>query len=663
MISVGVSVRSMLWLAMLLAATLALLPCSALSAGAVPEACRRWPQTRLVVEPGLVSRRFVLEAEGRPEQIPPSLEAGGRATFHRTFSLSLDVAEPLALYRTGVAKTCVIARDTEKALPLRVPVFFVGRQGQNPVDLKADVEKTAFAPSASLGEDEDFAEVNFRLRRGGSIFGEIRPFFICGLPGLMLCEGNCPPDPLMLAQNLAGWVIKGVEWHPPAARNETLPRVAQQKAPAPSEPEASTKREMNAPAPPPPAPPPPHVPEQPAATPAAPAVETHAPPPPPVIEQPSATPVAPRAPQASPPPVTAPVPALRRLVLTFEHASGAQISAAEIMASEGSVRLEGALLTAAEGSLAADLPDEAYARAITLKSLREAFPHYRILSVRTEESRIAVTAEPVSAPEPVPAPPPAARAGLIVLVSTGSDFSNQVGEAAAKGFWAGALDLAASVSEGPWQTKLLARAQSPGPSEQTKVLEDLRDGKLATGTASESILKTLTSLSAKEKAFPPITGLRPIERFQLDLALEVIQQNAGIIPSDSPGQDSLLLITGGIDPAGSYFCRHPIRPDTSAWARPEWVRQARRVFVLEVWGEAATVALERAARAKPADGAPPGIYSCAVPGADGANVALYGVVPAALSEKARAGIFGYLKTQANRYLKPLIAQHSHAKNG
>src|SRR5208282_5921961 len=172
---------------------------------------RRWPQNRLIVDSGLHARRFTLEAKGHAQQMPPFLEPGARKIYHRTFSLSLDVAEPIAMYYTGTPNTCVIAQDSEKALPFRVPVFFVGSEGQSAEDLKADVERTAFALSASLGAGVDFAEVNFRLRKGGASFGDIRPFFACGLAGLMLCEGYCPGDTPALAGLLVDWVIKGVE--------------------------------------------------------------------------------------------------------------------------------------------------------------------------------------------------------------------------------------------------------------------------------------------------------------------------------------------------------------------------------------------------------------------------------------------------------------------
>jgi len=627
-----------------------------------PEICRKWPQNRLIVDSGLQSRRFMLEAKGQAQQMPPFLEPGARKIFHRTFSLSLDVAEPIAVYRTGIGKTCVIAQDNEKALPFRVPVFFVGRAGQTAAELRADTERTAFAPSASLGAGVDFAEVNFRLRKGGASFTDIRPFFACGLAGLMLCEGYCPGDTLVQARLLVDWVIRGVEWRAPAAPAEPTP-AQEPAAPRGSEakaPEATPPAPRVAEAPPPAAPVPEAAPStrpaerpmppaaaQPPVAAEAPPMQQEAPP----VPQPPAAGAAPPAPQeappvqqAAPPNAPAPAPALRRLVLVFQRKSGDAISPADILEAEGSIKIEGVPLTATTEGLAAELPDEVFARWNTPEALPKLFPHYQVLAVKAGEARTVVTAEPMQARKTGPI--------LIALVSSDSDFSNQLGQAAVEGFWSAALDLAGSVSEGSWERKLLARAQSPGFSAETGILEDSWSSRLATGPARESILRKLVRGSRLEPGAAPFSGFKPIERFQLDLALEPIRQDAGIEPRNGPGQEVLLLMTGGIDPAGGYFCRHPVRPEASPWARPQWVKDARRIFVLEVWSEANAGALQRISRAKPAAGAPAGIYLCNIPGADGANIELYGIVPGALSESARASAFAYLTVQANSYLRP-----------
>jgi hypothetical protein len=136
------------------------------------------------------------------------------------------------------------------------------------------------------------------------------------------------------------------------------------------------------------------------------------------------------------------------------------------------------------------------------------------------------------------------------------------------------------------------------------------------------------------------------------LVLYLISQDSGGDSQWNAGQEALLLIAGGVDPGGGYFCRHPIRPDSSAWARPGWLSRVRRTFVLEIWSDATAQALQGISRARPAGGAPEGIYLCNVPGADGANIALYGIVPEALSESSRPGAFAYLMAQASNYLKP-----------
>ena len=173
-----------------------------------PAVCKKWPQNRLAIGISLKSRHFVLQAESELVQLPASLEAGAHRVFHRTFSLSLDSAEPIALFLTGTAKTCVIARDDAIGPLLKMPVFFIGSDGQQSGDLKEDAGKAAFAPTSSLTGADDFADVSFRLKRGGNSFSLIRPFFTCGLPGLILCERDCPSDLPQLAQTYVEWALK-----------------------------------------------------------------------------------------------------------------------------------------------------------------------------------------------------------------------------------------------------------------------------------------------------------------------------------------------------------------------------------------------------------------------------------------------------------------------
>jgi hypothetical protein len=203
-------IRGALWLALVLA--LEAIPQNALGLDrSIPEICRKWPQNRLLIGAALQSRRFILEAKGEPQRIsaPPAL--GSRFVYHRTFGLSLDVTEPIALFYTSAANVCVVERGPQTAKLLRIPVFFVGRAGQSLDELKADAQRAAFTPSARLSAGGSFAEVRFYLRKGASRFDEIRPFFMCGLPGLMLCEGYCPGDAAAFVESLVSSVVEQAE--------------------------------------------------------------------------------------------------------------------------------------------------------------------------------------------------------------------------------------------------------------------------------------------------------------------------------------------------------------------------------------------------------------------------------------------------------------------
>ncbi len=686
----------------LLIASAALLPRNAFCADRNPPGiCRIWPQNRLIID-GLQSRRFMLEAASEAEPALSPLVVNGRKIYHRAFSLSLDVAEPIALFQDSPGKACSVARDNEKNAPLWIPVFFVGRAWQSADELKADAQRTAFAPSERLANGENFAEIQFYLRKGSWSFSDIRPFFACGKPGLMLCEGYCPGDSAALAESLIDSVV--------ADAASPLPEVISR----------STE------------PSPPILPAPPAAVPA---------PPPP----------APGAPHA-----TIPLRPLKRLVLALERKTGSAIAPADVLEAEGSIRIEGAEVKAADGTLIADLPEDIFARANTAEALRRLFRYHQISTVTIEASRSVLTAEPLfiraadiavtiadAAGKPAggcnlaldvapdrkigrgwanaAAPQrtrglklweeasgyalrlPAgvgknelliatAEAGaaarilnagpgcelearplvsaeelrsgtisrlsveqrpiLIALVSTDSDFSKSLDAPSIDGFWSGALDLAGSVSEGPWQRKLLARAQFPGPSPETGILEDLTGGKLAGVSTREALIKKLIAGSHRAPGPLAIIGSEPIKRFHFDPALEPIRADAGLDRGVREGQEALLFISGGIDPSGSYFCRFPAYGEPAPWARLQWTKRVRRVFVLEAWSDIAAKALQDISRAQPAEGAPPGIYSCNFSGSDGVKILLYGVVPSALAAGTRGSAFGYLTARANSHLRP-----------
>ncbi len=173
-----------------LVATVIIAPASA-RAG---DACRRFPQNRLVIGFDLQSRHFVLEAKGEVEPMPVFQAAEGRFVFHRPFGLALDVVERVSLFESSDPRTLVIARDRGRPAELQIPVFFVGRPDESLEELKENAENLAFAPSSSLDVDAGFADVSFHLRRGGSRFSDIKPFFVCGLAGLLVCEQSCPEE-------------------------------------------------------------------------------------------------------------------------------------------------------------------------------------------------------------------------------------------------------------------------------------------------------------------------------------------------------------------------------------------------------------------------------------------------------------------------------------
>ena len=849
--------RRIVCLVMLLAAAVLLLPGPVLAYNGGTCAAK-WPQDRLAVSPNLKARHFVLEPLDEVQQLPPFLEPGARRVFHRAFSLSLDAAEPIGIYRTSARRICIVARDSGIAKPIRVPVFFIGRDGQPAPELKEDAERTAFARTSSLTDVEDFIDVRFHLRKGGWSFPDIKPFFVCGLPGLMLCEGDCPTDLAPLAQSMLDWVLKGDTWPPEAPdTGEPSPKVKPaQPAEAVRSPKTSGRRQDIAPPPSPsgtavakapaaaakqdcpPAPPaapavaaskPAEVPavqprqksaveppaasapvqkplsEPPAAsapvqkplseTPAAsapaqepvseppvaavpapkPASQPRAPaappqkpenePPvaavqelskaaeqPPAVEPPASATGTPQRQEPPPSPSAAP-PATRQLVLGFERKNGAAIDAGEILQAEGSVTIKGTAAARIAGELVVTLPEEALAQATRIDTLQAALPHYRVVGVRTEEARTIVSVEPLfirasdlkiriasSGNENVSGcdlaldvlqsrrlgtgwskanvqnlrfrhlgasyalilPLNADRNGfligtagngsaarllslssgcklearpfvsaeeigsgtiarnlqevsgqvLIALVSTDREFSDQVGAVAEEGFWAAALGLVASVSEGAWERKVLGRAQYPGSNPDTGKLEAVRGGKLAAaGPARDEVLKKLIDGSRADRDYLPGVGSKPIQRFGLNTALEIVRQDAGIVPREGLPREGLLLITGGVDPADGFFCRHPSPPDTLSPAAAQWASGARRIFALEVWSEVSARALVKASRAAPAEAAPAGIYSCSFPAHD-ASAALYGVLPGALSTSARDATFAYLTARANSFLRP-----------
>ena len=823
----------------LLACLTTFTPQPAAARGGSGDACVRWPQKNLVIGNDLQARRFVLEPAGDLAVMPVFRVAGGRSIFHRPFKLSVDAfAGRVAIFQSNAPQTCVLARDQNSA-PLEIPVFFVGHAGESLEDLDEDAKKLVFDPSASIDAGSDFSEVTFHLKSGGSRFDEIRPFFSCGLAGLLICEQSCPEDSDILAASLVNEIVRG-ESFPPSGREEanaprgqrsgrapTLPTLTPRPAPrytqAPSsQPEplepapmppprvrssenaAPPEKVETCPACPQPAQPPentapPQKPEgapssapqaqPPATAPLRPKVEAVPPSPqtqpsknetlPPKVEAappsvpraqppenaapPSKAPEVepapqPKAPEATPPTAPSPPP-VQHIVLAFERKSGEAMPAADVIQAEGSLSVEGVPLQASTEVLTADLPAEAAKKLGDNAYLKKLLRRDQLVTVRKEPDRFVLVVEPLyvraedlkieihdAAGEPVPGcelaldvsadrrlgggwlklgekerlhglefaetdsqyglnlptdiepnellistgePGNAARlastgsscqlevrpwvtaeelrsgkivrslkgAGqtLIAVFSTDSTFAGSVGgAAAADGFWSDALRLVNVVSTAAWEKKVLARAQAPGVSPETGKLEvETQGGALAGDGNRGAVLKALSKGSQIADGPYSIFQVQPIERYLLDIALKLIREDASISPQYSVKQEALLLVTGSVKDTGSYFCQHSVRRDKSPWSSPQWVRQARKIFTLEVWSQGAADDMLKGSRIKPAQNAPEGVYLCNIQGPEGDKINLYGIVPKVVSDSnARARVFSYLTGQANSFLKP-----------
>jgi hypothetical protein len=746
--------RSGVYLLLVAISLLVLAPPGAFAHG--EGACEEFHQNRAVLAADLQSRRFILEAKGKPEPAPPFRYAPERLLYHRTFSLSLDVADHVSLFNCDRSATCLMARDRTRPHPLKIPVFFVGSLGESLDDLEYYAVRAAFAPSESLNGGDNFTDVQFRLRRSGSRFSDIRPFFRCGLPGVMLCEGTCPNETLPLAASLINWAIKGEPKQPvhktetatqPQAQQspESQPKpsapVKPDKAPAPALQEAPAKPETGAPANPV------------TPLPIAPPVTAEKPPIPPPVTQTEAPTEKPVSPPEPPPQL----PAGHRLMLSFVRKEGGELKAAEVLQAEVGIKFEGVPLALVDDRLVADLPDAAFQKAIDGEALKTIWRHHSFISMIAREGQFVVMLEPlyiraeqlaikiqdasgefvrgcdlaldvfrqrrlgsgwpkivaqdrkrgllfseadgeyqldlpqevedyellISTAEPGDAAQLSNAAGgcelearplvtaeelrgltisrslsqtgpvLLTLLSTDSDFA-ALSPALADGFWTSALDLAAAISKQPYERKILARAQAPGVSAETKILQYIRDGSLLAqqDTGRSRVLKILSEGSRINAPPLSIIQFKPLERFHLDIALKTIRAQAEITPQQSVGHESLLMISGSVKTTGSDFCRRAVRGDAPS-ARPQWLKQVKKAFVLEVWSKASTEAMQKEQRAEAAEGAPEGIFRCKIGGADGERISLYALEAASISEDgAMARAFSYLTAQAESYLKP-----------
>jgi hypothetical protein len=741
---------------------LALSVAGALAAPAFAEggdACYRYLENRLVVGDDLQSRRFVLEAKGEVERMPSFRAAEGRAIFHRPFALSLDIVERVSLFESSASRTLVIARDRGRPAALQIPVFFLGRADESLEELQTNSENLVFAPSSSLDAGASFADVSFHLKRGGSRFSDIKPFFVCGMAGLLVCEQSCPEDSVTLAASLVNERLQPRAQPPKVAADSPKP-----EAPLPPPSSASPARERKPQATPPPAPPQPQqrvtepAPARPAET-KKPEAPPPAPPQPPQ-QQPAPRTNAPEPRREAQPPQTAPAqpaPEIKRLVLAFERKPGEPIPAEDVIKAEGDLSIEGSPMTQTPDGLAASVKDEVFQKAGDPDYLRRLFRHHRVASAKKEEGRIVLTVEPLyvraeavaieildanlepvrgcdlaldvsaerrlgpgwaklaakerlrgleyaetdtfyllnqpqetepnelligaagvgnvarlsnTAPECELEPRPwlsaeeirtgrirrsLAKTGpiLISIVSTESGFAAVAGFPAVESYWAEALKLINAVSAAPFEKKVLARAQAPGPNPATRVLQIAGEGALAAQDGRASALEELRDGSRVKPGPRSMLQTRPVGRFHVDLALKTIRNDASIPLRYSVGQETLLFISGTVEEDGSDFCQYSRLREKNSWVSPLWAKQARKAFALEIWSDNAVREMQKASRIKPANGAPDGVFACNVPGADGEKIALYGISPRLLpGEDAKAKAFAWLTERAAAFLKP-----------
>jgi hypothetical protein len=686
------------------------------------EACDVWHESRLILDPDLERRRFLLEPKGPLEFMPPFSSGEGRPVYHQTHALTLDVAEELSVFYSDRPSTCVLARDPARKQALKIPVFFVGRAGETRDELKDNAERLAFTASASLDGGQSFADVNFRLKRGGSRFGDIKPFFRCGLTGLLVCEGSCPDDSLPLAASLVNWVVKGKPWREAPAQ-------------APAAPPFSPPKTAQAPTPP--------------ATPAPQAPTLSPPPEAPRAQGPAASPAPPSPPQP-------PAPPLKHVLLTFKTKSGETIEPDLVLQAEDGLKFDGVALAPESGSLAADVPVDDIQKANG--ELRTLLKHHIFIMATENDGRIEVTVEQLyvraddvaikitdasgdfvdrcdvsletfanrrlgkgweqGAVRTLPRGLPYALAGdsylldipygvgenelliatadpgsagkilnfakgcdlegprivtaeelrtqtiarslrqvgptLFALFSTDSGFASTL-PSAFRDFWSEALGLATAVSDGTWERKILARAQSPEASGETRILDDADAGiLLAQQDQARSEILTILEKGSQRRAQPfAAFEPRPIERFHLDVALKALREQAGIAYTQSAGQESLLVIAGSIKAGGSEFCRRENRGDGTPSHRPLWLRQARKAFVLEVWSEDTARIMQQERRAERAENSGDGVFRCKIGSSDADKVELYAVSQSVLeADQSRAEAFSYLKNTAVALLKP-----------
>jgi len=249
-----------------------------------------------------------------------------------------------------------------------------------------------------------------------------------------------------------------------------------------------------------------------------------------------------------------------------------------------------------------------------------------------------------------------ARTGpiLIAIVSAGSNLASAL-PSSADNFWSEALDLIESVSSQAWEKKILARAQAPGVAADTKVLAHGDSAKPLAGGQEEraSQIKTLVEASSVKAGPLSILQAQPVERYQIDVVLKAIRKQAQLLAVQSAGEESLLILIGGVRSGTSDFCERAMKGDGDDPRPPKWVKDTKRAFIIEIWDDSAVSSLRDYHRIEGVQDAPAGLYRCKIGGRDGEKIKLFGVTVATIADRtSRNSVFEYLNLQASTFLKP-----------
>ncbi len=236
---------------------------------------------------------------------------------------------------------------------------------------------------------------------------------------------------------------------------------------------------------------------------------------------------------------------------------------------------------------------------------------------------------------------------LIAIGTTDGDFSAQMPNVPSV-FWTKALALTDTVARLEWKKIAFALAERPGIDSSISELPGVLDGpEPARNEKRTAAVKTFVQASTTSSV---ALKSEPLEAINLTQALSVIRRNGGIDPRESIGQETLLVVTGGVKKQ-SGLCDALENPATTSKSAT-WLMPIRRAFIVEIWDDALAQALDSARRTTKPVSAPVGVSLCQGKGA-AANVQIYAIVAKTLQdETARNAAFSFLIQEASIRLKP-----------